>query len=215
VSAAGVNPVEAAREADSVAPAPEAHRDGVVAALARAFYDDPVFGWMAPDDSRRLAQIERLFGLFGRRVWFSFDLTFTTARVAGGSIWVPPGQSHLSLLRQVLMFPAVARGIGLRDLPRFLRAMSLMDAKHPHEPHYYLPVVGVDPPWQGKGLGGALLRPMLERCDREGMPAYLEASTPRNRALYERNGFEVTEQVDLPDGPPLWLMWRRPHSAAG
>ena len=214
MSPAAVNPVEAAREADSVGPVPAPGRDRVVAALARAFYDDPMFGWMVPDDSRRLDQIERLFGLFGRRFWFGFGLAFTTPRVAGGAIWVPPGEAQLSVWRQLLMLPAMLRATGVRDFPRLMRALSIMDAKHPHEPHYYLPVIGVDPPWQGKGLGGALLRPMLERCDREGMPAYLEASTPRNRALYERNGFTVSEEVTLPGGPPLWLMWRTPTARA-
>ena len=67
------------------------------------------------------------------------------------------------------------------------------------------------PAAQGRGLGTALVRPMLERCDREGRPAYLEATTPRNRALYERLGFALVEEMRFPqDGPPLWRMWREP-----
>jgi predicted N-acetyltransferase YhbS len=69
----------------------------------------------------------------------------------------------------------------------------------------------VTPERQGKGLGGTLLRPALESLDAEGTPAYLESSSPRSRALYRRNGFEVTAELELPaGGPPLWLMWREP-----
>ena len=67
------------------------------------------------------------------------------------------------------------------------------------------------PERQGRGLGTALLQPVLERCDRDKVPAYLEATTPRNLACYQRNGFEVTQEFALPDGPPMWPMWRTPR----
>jgi GNAT superfamily N-acetyltransferase len=114
------------------------------------------------------------------------------------------------VLDQLRLLPPLARICG-RALPRLFRQLSLAESKHPHEPHYYLPFAGVEPGWQGRGIGAALLRPVLERCDRDGMPAYLEATAPRNRALYERNGFETTDVIELPKkGPPMWLMWREP-----
>jgi GNAT superfamily N-acetyltransferase len=71
----------------------------------------------------------------------------------------------------------------------------------------------VTPAWQGRGYGTALLRPVLERCDADGVPAYLESSTPRGRALYDRNGFEVVEECRFAhDGPPVWRMWREPRA---
>jgi GNAT superfamily N-acetyltransferase len=105
------------------------------------------------------------------------------------------------------MLPAVS----LRGLPRMMSALAAVDAKHPKEPHFYLLAIGVDPPYQGQGVGSQLMAPILARCDAEGIPAYLESSKERNVPLYERNGFQVVEEMHLPGGgPPLWRMWRDP-----
>ena len=111
-------------------------------------------------------------------------------------------------------------GVFGRHSPRVLRAITLLEGDHPsepgHPPHYYLAFLGVDPVWQGRGLGAALLAPVLEHCDAERTPAFLEASTPRNRALYERHGFAVMEEFKLGRTAPLqWRMWREPHGASG
>jgi ribosomal protein S18 acetylase RimI-like enzyme len=99
-----------------------------------------------------------------------------------------------------------------RRLPLALRSRMRMEGLHPSKPdHWYLAVMGVDPEWQGRGVGTALMRPGLEQLDAEGIPAYLESSTPRSRELYRRNGFEVTGEFNLPrGGPPIWQMWRDP-----
>ena len=145
-----------------------------------------------------------------RKLWFKQDECYTTGGVVGAAIWERPGQWKVGMLEQLRLLPAMAR-INGRLLPRILRALAALESNHPAEPHYYLPFLGVDPDWQGRGLGAALLRPVLDRCDDERMPAYLEASSPRNRALYERLGFEVTEEFQVGKGsPPVWRMWRAP-----
>jgi ribosomal protein S18 acetylase RimI-like enzyme len=186
--------------------------DRVAAILARAFYDDPVMGWAMPDDGRRREMLERSFGLYLRKLWFRQDECYTTSGLAGAIVWELPGRWKAGPLDQLRLLPAMARIFG-RRLPRILKALAVIEANHPADPHYYLPLVGVDPEWQGRGLGTALMRPMLDRCDEENMPAYLEASSARNRALYERHGFQVTEEFTPgPGSPPLWRMWRPPNN---
>ena len=65
-----------------------------------------------------------------------------------------------------------------------------LEKLHPSEPHYYLEFIGTDPAHQGKGMGTQLITPMVERCDTEGVPAYLESSNLRNVPFYARHGFE-------------------------
>jgi GNAT superfamily N-acetyltransferase len=205
-----VNVQEAGEQAATVGRARTSEAPAMARVLARAFYDDPAFSWVLRSDPERLGILERGFDLFLRRIWMEQEETYTTAGTVAVAVWERPDEWKLGVGKQLLLAPAMMRTFG-RHLPRLLRALMTLEAKHPHEPHYYLPFVGVDPEWQGRGLGGAVLAPVLERCDAEGMPAFLEASTPRNRALYERHGFAATEEFTLGEGaPPQWRMWRAP-----
>ena len=97
---------------------------------------------------------------------------------------------------------AFVRALGIR-LPRARRLQKLFEANHPEEPHYYIRYLGVATQFQGQGLGPALLRPTLDRCDSEGVSAYLEASTERSAAFYERLGFIHLGELRVPNGPPV------------
>jgi GNAT superfamily N-acetyltransferase len=88
---------------------------------------------------------------------------------------------------------------------------TLMELRHPRAPQYYVLVVGVVPELQGRGLGSALMRPTLDHCDEVGLPAYLEASSERSAALYERLGFRCHRELRLGGSPPLRLMTRPPN----
>jgi GNAT superfamily N-acetyltransferase len=207
-----VDIAKAVQEAGSVRKAKLEEAGKLAAILARAFYDDPAMRWALVDDDRRAVLLARSFELYLRKLYFEQDECYTTDNLAGAIIWELPGQWKVGVLDQIRLLPSMARIFG-RLLPRVLRALNALESNHPPEPHYYLPFVGVEPQWQGRGLGAALMRPILERCDREKMPAYLEASSPRNRMLYERHGFAVTEEFFLGQGsPPLWRMWRAPTS---
>ena len=181
----------------------------VVTAMTRAFFDDPVVGgWCLADESRRARRLERVFELFLERVYLPQGECWTTDGLVGAAFWAPPGAWEVGALAQLRLIARLAPATG-RATTRIVRALSFLEERHPHEPHFYLAFVGVEPEHQGHGLGSALLDPVLDRCDAEGVPAYLEATCGRNVALYERHGFAVVEQVALPGGgPPLWRMWR-------
>jgi GNAT superfamily N-acetyltransferase len=87
--------------------------------------------------------------------------------------------------------------------------MGQMGEYHPAYEHWYLPLIGVDPPQRGNGLGSALLRHALERADRDHLPAYLEATSPKNKPLYERHGFEEIGVIQFGSSPPMWPMLRK------
>jgi ribosomal protein S18 acetylase RimI-like enzyme len=186
----------------------------LAAALARAFDGDPPMQWFLPDAESRVERARGLFELMLTRVHLERDWCYTTEDLVGGALWVPPGNWRLGIVQQLTLLPGMLRVFG-RGLARAQRGLAVMEEGHPRDAHYYLDSLGVVPEWQGRGIGSALLAPVLERCDHERMPAYLNAGSARSRDLYRRHGFEVTEEFSLPDdGPPLWRMWRKPQAAA-
>jgi GNAT superfamily N-acetyltransferase len=178
-------------------------------ALAAAFYDDPVMSWIIPDDERRRERLPSLMELFAGRFQPHGENRINEAGT-GAAIWCPPGATFSADddARLEADLVAVARD----DLARTGEVVELLDGSHPaDEEHYYLMLLGVIPDRQGAGIGSALLRAVLDNADRDGVPAYLEATSPRNRDLYERHGFTVTRELRTSDCPPLWGMWRRPR----
>ena len=92
------------------------------------------------------------------------------------------------------------------------RLLDAIDKVHPKEPHWYLLLLGADPLMQGRGIGGQLMRPVLDCCDREGLPAYLETQKESNLAFYERYGFAVERKLEVRGAPPVWTMRREPKA---
>lgn len=183
------------------------------AALAAAFEGDPIFGWLLPKENRRLVRLLRFFELELRHVVLPVGRVWTVAEGVGASLELPPGAWRLPLGAQVAHGPAFLRAFGAQ-LPRATALLTLIERRHIREPHYYIPYIGVTPQAQGRGLGTALLRPTLDRCDREGLPAYLEATSERNAALYERLGFRTRAELRLGSSPPLWPMLRPPRRSS-
>src|SRR5438132_9721493 len=162
----------------------------LAAMLSRAFDDDPVAMYLFPDDRRRQQGLRKFFAIQLRGVFLQDSQCYTAAQpggdITGAALWSSPGHkaSVRDLLRLLPVLPLLGRNIRVA-----LQFLSAIEAKHPKDrPHFYLGVLGTDPPWQGKGVGSALLGPVLERCDAEGIPAYLEASEERNVPFYGRRG---------------------------
>jgi ribosomal protein S18 acetylase RimI-like enzyme len=123
---------------------------------------------------------------------------------------LPPGKWHVPL-RTTLLHGTTFRA----QIPKAARVGAAIEwhhARHLRRPHYYVRDIGVRPDTQGRGLGSALMRPLLDRCDQESLPAYIEASSERSAALYERLGFRHIEELRVWNSPPLWLMIRHPQS---
>ena len=172
--------------------------------LALSFYDDPVVTWCMEDGSRRRELLPGFFRAVASS-YLAYDQTYSVDEGVSAAVWAPPGAEDDEEL------PTVLGEVVEEYAERLFEIFALMEDKHPTEPHHYLFLLGTRPEWQGRGLGSSLMGPVLEVCDRDGAPAYLEATSERNKQLYLRHGFEVTGEIPLPDGPTMWPMWRSPR----
>ncbi|MFJ8188876.1 GNAT family N-acetyltransferase [Streptomyces sp. NPDC096094] len=201
-------------------------RELVVRLLDEAFQDDPVSGWVFPSEEYRRRTHHRLMAAFTDAVLADgrIDLTEDGSACA---LWLsvpadghtgdePGGVSRHGAADGAADGPAQVREAVDPENQRVELIARLTEGIHPSgRAHEYLWMIGVAPGRQGEGLGTALIESVLDRCDREGLPAYLEASSARGRALYERLGFEFTGRaLELPDGPRMWPMWREPRNPA-
>lgn len=186
--------------------------DGLAAVLGRAFADDPVWTWIypQPDRSRRLA---RMFRSLLRTTLDRGAAVVTDEAARGAAIWQRSDARSLGVPGNLRMGTAMIRS-GAR-LRRGQAVMRAIERRHPHKPHWYLAVLGTDPAHQGEGVGSALIRHVLDDPANTGEPAYLETETAANVPFYERHGFTVVGELDVPGGGPhLWLMWRDPPEAS-
>jgi ribosomal protein S18 acetylase RimI-like enzyme len=183
--------------------------DPVAIALARAFEDDPLIDFIFPEKDR-LERLRRFFVSDLRNIYLAHDDVWTTSDFKGAAQWAPPEKWRRSPWEVIKTAPTTLRALGTRVVAA-LSMLNTIERNHPPGPHYYLGGLGIDPAFQGTGVGSALITPVLERCDEQGLGAYLESSKERNIPFYSRHGFEVTRELQIPKGPPVWLMWREPR----
>lgn len=190
------------------------HSSDAIAATSRAFWPDPLFGFFA----RTTLQEHKNMPVYVRAVIHDalqhghVDAVVSHARIAATASWLPPGTAPRSLGRELLItarvLPVLLRG---RNRLTAINMLQTMDKKHPTEPHWYLALIGVDPAFQGKGIGNVLIRKRLDECDASGLPVYLETQKPENLPYYERFGFVVRDAIIQAGRPTLWSMWREPR----
>jgi GNAT superfamily N-acetyltransferase len=184
--------------------------------LGRAFFDDPLWTWVLPDDADRRRALGWFMGVGVRYGHAHGTVHAMGPSVEGCAVWLPPGDSDFLPERGVeLGMNEAPEQLGEAAFLRFLTAMSHLEPFH-HEQmpddHWYLMILGVDPPRQRQGVGGALLQPVLARADEAGQRCYLETQRERNVPFYQAHGFEVAVETDIPDGGPhMWLMARSPR----
>lgn len=197
-----------------VAPVTREQAREVAKAIARGFLDNEVWVWMVPEERRRARLLPRYYRVAIRRLFMPRDGAWTTADRGGGALWAPPGRWPPSGREALWDYLALLPEIGVAGAGRGRELDRVIGSHHPREPHYYLQTLAIDPAHQRRGYGSALMRPLLERCDADGVGAYLETQRESNIPFYRRFGFAEREPIGVAGGPPLWPMWRPPGRGA-
>lgn len=176
--------------------------------LGRAFVDDPLWAWLVRGSGRERRLTQVFSGLAGSVARTPGSRVLGTPELTAAALWLPPGRWRSSPAELVRTAPALAAGLR-RGVPRALRVQQALERHHPREPHWYLEALGAVPEARGTGVGGRVVQPVLDLCDEQRLPAYLESSNPRNWSFYERLGFEQQGALPVPRGCPLLMAMRR------
>ena len=185
-------------------------RPALSRALAGAFMDDPVTNWASPRDDLRPRMLRRFFdAMLAAKLPGGF--VHCDPDRHGAALWAPPGHWRMTTRQELKVAASFADPrLWLRG-PLVGRGLLGVERRHPKKPpHFYLAVLGVSPQAQGQGLGSRLMKPVLDLCDADGIPAYLESSKESNIAFYARHGFRLIGEIRLPRGPTMYPMWREP-----
>ena len=183
-----------------------ADAEHAIAVLTLAFSSDPPSRWAWPDPQQYLASFPSFVQALGGRA-FEQGTAHCLPRYTGAALWLPPGIQP----DEEAVVALIQRTITEETQEDMFAVFEQMGSYHPAEPHWYLPLIGVDPALQGRGYGSALLRHALAVCDRDGVPAYLESTSLESAPLYERHGFEVLGTIQVGASPPILPMLRRPR----
>jgi ribosomal protein S18 acetylase RimI-like enzyme len=189
----------------NVKPASQTEVDQCVALIVLAFSSDPAARWLCPDPHAFLEYFPRFVRAFGGKSFERGSAYYIDGSAA--ALWLPPGAQP----DEEALVALLSDSVPLSDQGDLFAVLEQMSQNHPKEPHWYLPLIGTDPRQQSKGYGSALLRYALALRDREEMPAYLEATSPRNVPLYQRHGFEVVGTIKARTSPPITPMLRKPR----
>lgn len=177
---------------------------GAIGILTLAFSVDPMARWSFPDAAKYLATFSSIAKGFGGSA-FENGTAYVADDSTGAALWLAPdARSDEDSLKRIF---DENTDDGIKE--DMQKIFEQMEKHHPSEPHWYLPMIGVDPAHQGAGVGSALMTEGLKAVDRDGLPAYLESSNPRNISLYQRYGFEVIGEIQSGNSPVLRPMLRR------
>jgi ribosomal protein S18 acetylase RimI-like enzyme len=182
------------------------HESRAVATLVTAFAADPAVRWMYPRAEQYLQYFPEFVRAFGGRAFEHGTASWLTG-YQGAALWLAPDVQPDADAMGALLEQSVSE----QRLPEVVSLLEQMSHFHPSHPHWYLPLVGVDPRMQQRGFGSGLLMLGLERCDREGLPAYLESTNQRNISLYERLGFQTLGRIRTETSPVVTPMIRHPR----
>lgn len=185
----------------------ESERTRAQSVAVAGFVSDPLSRWFWPEPSEYLMNAPKMFDAYGGRA-FEHESAWTDDDYRGVALWLPPGV----LPDEEAMGEVVMSTVAPAKQDDLMAAIGQLNSDHPEEPHWFLPVIAVDPIWQGRGIGSRLLERVTAICDETRTPAYLDSSNPRNIALYERHGFRVVSEVRSGTCPIITPMVREPRS---
>ena len=180
--------------------------ESTIDVLVRAFSADPVAQWIWPDSQQYQMYFPSFVRAFGGKA-FTHGNAYYVDGYAAAALWLPPDV----LPDEDVLSSIFQRSVSERLQKDIIAVFDQMARYHPSEPHWHLPLMGVDPLKQSKGFGSALMQHALAQCDRESKLAYLESSSPRSVPFYKRHGFEVLGTIQRKGSPPLFPMLRRPR----
>jgi GNAT superfamily N-acetyltransferase len=181
--------------------------DAIIAALTTAFFRDPVWGPVFPEESRRAGQMAAMWRVYATSA-LRYPWTFVTPGVEAAAIWIPPEGIELTpddirelddLMEEVAGPEAAASAREIEER---------LGAGHPAEPFFHLTILGTHARHRGKSLGMSLLAGTLARIDALGAAAYLESTNPVNDQRYQSVGFEPRSEITMPGGQVVTTMWR-------
>jgi ribosomal protein S18 acetylase RimI-like enzyme len=187
----------------SISTVTDIDNERAISTIVTAFSGDPALRWVLPDPQQYLTYGPEFVRRFCGNA-FEDKSAFSGEDFLGAALWLRPGVGS----DDDGLVELIQQGVPEKDQPKVFEFFGEMEKYHPHEPVWYLAMIGVDPTGQGRGLGSALLTHALAEVDREAKPAYLEATTERSRDLYARHGFEVTGTIQAADSPPMFPMLR-------
>jgi ribosomal protein S18 acetylase RimI-like enzyme len=186
------------------------------AMLTRAFSDDPKLTHIMPDIAVKKELSQHLFE-FELQYGMNYGDVYTTSpAVEGVAVWLSSTKSEITFWRAFRSGGRVLqKRLGKKIMDRvmsFSTAVDTLHKKHAPYPHYYLFFIGVDPAYQKKRVASRLITPMLGWLDMQKLPCYLNTQNENNIGLYEHYGFQVIEQLVLPDsGIVHTAMLRKPR----
>ncbi len=190
----------------TVSAAGESERSRVIATIVAGFITDPVARWCWPDSESYLTNMGRFANAYGGKA-FRHGSAWIDSDFRGSALWLPPGEHP----DEEELGGIVAATLEERKQGLILAVLEELGSYHPDEPHWFLPLIAVDPSWQGNGIGSRLMQHAVAQCDATSTHAYLESSNPRNISLYERHGFRVVGEVRHGDCPVFTPMLRDPQ----
>lgn len=180
-----------------------AEAEACLTVLTLAFCKDPAIRWMFPQPSQYAQGLPLFAQAFGGEA-FQQSTAFYTEGFGAVALWLPPN-THPD---EAALMGLIQQGVETSQQPALVSILEQLSGHHPPEPHWHLAIIGTDPIYQGQGLGSALLAHTLAICDQQQEGVYLEATNPRNVALYQSHGFEVLGTVQAGNSPMLYPMLR-------